>query len=174
MIKVVFFDGDGTLWYPSRTKRHQKPHWVYNDPGVKDPVKEFIVTPGTVETLEELGRRNIKRVLLSTSPLSTEEAIIHRIEVLRHVDLHHLLDDIQVAPNQIEGKGQCIEALLEKYGLTKAEALMVGDTYAWDYEAARKVDVRALLIKSDYAAEFLVHLDPVDVIDDLRDVLKLI
>ena len=34
MKKVVFFDGDGTLWYPKTTKRTAAPHWVYLDPAI--------------------------------------------------------------------------------------------------------------------------------------------
>lgn len=170
MIKVVFFDGDGTLWYPSRTKRTQKPHWVYTDASIKDPIQEFEVTPGTIETLEELGRRGIKRVLLSTSPLVVDEAILHRIAVLKHVNIHHLLDDIQVAPNDVAGKGDRIVDLLAIYGIHKSDALMVGDTYLWDYQAAEQVGVRALLIRTDYQAEAIAKLDPGNVINDLSGI----
>lgn len=29
--KTVFFDGDGTLWYPKTTRRTRKPWWIYLD-----------------------------------------------------------------------------------------------------------------------------------------------
>lgn len=27
--KIIFFDGDGTLWYPKKTKWTKKPHLIY-------------------------------------------------------------------------------------------------------------------------------------------------
>src|SRR5665213_1429742 len=132
MKKVIFFDGDGTLWYPKTTKRTKAPHWVYLDDNI-DSYAQFIVTPTTVETLEELGKRGIKRVLLSTSPLPEEEAIMSRIKAAQLVDIHHLLDDIQVSLDYPEGKGERIITLLANYGLNPEDALMVGDTFNWDY-----------------------------------------
>jgi hypothetical protein len=32
---IIFFDGDGTIWYPKATKRKVKPHWIYSDPKKK-------------------------------------------------------------------------------------------------------------------------------------------
>lgn len=174
MIKVIFFDGDGTLWYPKATLRTKKPHWVYSDETIKDPIRQFVVTPGTIETLEELGRRKIKRVLLSTSPLPEDEAIMHRIEVLQHIGIRHLLDAIEVAPNDVEAKGRRILELLNKYGLDKSTALQVGDTYLWDYRSATNVGVRAVLIKSDYQLEQIQSLDPDEVIEDLRGILTIL
>lgn len=169
--KVIFFDGDGTLWYPQSTKRTKPPHWVYFDKTIVDLYAEFIVTPTTVETLVELGKRGIKRVLLSTSPLPEEEAIMSRIKSAQQVDIHHLLDDIQVAPDYPEGKGERILALLAKYGLKPAEALMVGDTFNWDYKSAQDVGVEGLLIASDYQPEFLRELDESRIIIDTIDLL---
>ncbi len=170
MKKIVFFDGDGTLWYPKTTKRTKAPHWVYFDTTI-DAYGQFIVTPTTIETLEELGGRGIKRVLLSTSPLSEEEAIMSRIKAAQLVNIHHLLDDIQVAPDYAEGKGERIVALLEKYALHPEDALMVGDTYGWDYKSAQDVGVEALLIRSEYQEEFIAELSEDRLIDNTIDLL---
>ena len=79
MKKVIFFDGDGTLWYPSKTKRTVAPHWVYSDPAtIADPHAEFEVTPTAIEALQQLGEMGIKRVLLSTSPEPEQLAIASR------------------------------------------------------------------------------------------------
>ncbi len=172
MKKIVFFDGDGTLWYPESTKRTKPPHWVYFDKNITDPFKEFVVTPTAVETLTALGEKGVKRVLLSTSPLSEEEAIMSRIKAAQHVDIHHLLDDVQVAPDYREGKGERITVLLEKYGLNSEDAIMVGDTFGWDYLSAQDVGVDGLLIRSNYQSEFIAELDPSQVIDNLSDLLN--
>ena len=172
MKKVIFFDGDGTLWYPKTTKRTVAPHWVYLDHSIADPYALFIPTPTVVETLERLGEMKIKRVLLSTSPLPEEEAIMSRIRASKHIDIHHLLDDIQVAPEYIEGKGERITALLKKYNLNPEDALMVGDTFGWDYKSAQDVGVEGLLIKSDYQKEFMQELPKDRIITHLKEVIE--
>jgi len=171
MKKVIFFDGDGTLWYPKTTKRTVAPHWVYLDHSIADPYALFVPTPTVVETLQRLGEMNIKRVLLSTSPLPEEEAIMSRIRASKHVDIHHLLDDIQVAPEYIEGKGERITALLKKYNLNPEDALMVGDTFGWDYKSAQDVGVEGMLIRSDYQKEFMQELPEDRLITYLKDVI---
>ena len=171
MKKVIFFDGDGTLWYPKTTKRTKAPHWVYFDDSI-DPYEQFIITPTTTQTLEELGRRKIMRVLLSTSPLPEEEAIISRLKVVQQVDIHHLLDDIQVAPDYPAGKGEQIIKLLEKYELKPEDALMVGDTFNWDYKSAQDVGIDGLLIKSDYQQEFIRELNSNLVITNIIELLN--
>lgn len=171
MKKVIFFDGDGTLWYPKSTLWTRKPHWVYLDKAVTDPVAEFVTTPRAIETLALLGQRGIKRVLLSTSPLPEEEAIMHRIRVTQHVEINHLLDDVQVAPDYPEGKGERITALLEQYRLQKEDALMVGDMFRWDYKSAQEVGVEALLIKTDYQDEFADDIELGNVITSIHDLI---
>lgn len=74
--KIIFLDGDGTLWYPKATKRTQKPHWIYHDPETKDNYLEHLeLTPKTKEALEYLSgkaciswyfrRTHTRRILLS-------------------------------------------------------------------------------------------------------------
>lgn len=173
MKKIIFFDGDGTLWYPEKTKRQIPPQWVYTDPDIADPIAEFVVTPTAPELLQELGKLGIKRVLLSTSPLAEEEAIMHRIAICQHIDIHHLLDDVHAAPVRVTGKSERIIDLLQRYELQAADALMVGDTYAWDYQAAENVGVEGLLLRSEYQAE---HIPAVGdrAIDNIIDVLRFV
>lgn len=171
MKKIIFFDGDGTLWYPRTTKRTTAPHWVYFDDAIADPFAEFIVTPTATETLETLGEKGIMRVLLSSCPLPEEEAIMSRIKASQQVNVHHLLDDVQVAPDYQAGKGERIAILLEKYGFQPQDALMVGDTYDWDMKSAAAAGVDGLLIRSDYQQEHIRQLDDAHLITNLREVL---
>ena len=87
------------------------------------------------------------------------------------VGVFDLLDDVQVAPVYIEGKGQRILALLASYSLQPEDALMVGDAYQWDYESAKNVGVDGLLIESDYQQEYIAELGSKRVIKQLIDVI---
>lgn len=175
MKKVLFFDGDGTLWYPRNTRRTIPPHWVYFDPTTaQNPWVEFISTPTATETLVRLGELHVKRVLLSTSPLPEEEAIMSRIKAVQQVDVHHLLDDIQIAPDYPSGKGERMTELLKVYGLQAEDALMIGDTFQWDYQAAQDIGIDALLIRSEYQQEFIKELPKDRVITELIEVLRYI
>lgn len=173
--EVVFFDGDGTLWYPRSTLRTCKPHWVYLDQSVVDPIAEMVVTPEAESTLRELGKRGIQRVLMSTSPLEEEEALAHRVAIAEHVGIIDLLDDIRVAPEVVNGKGQRIAAWLLQHDVLPERALMVGDTYQWDIVAANSVGVDGLLLDSEHEAEVIRDNGVTDiVIKDLSDILPLL
>lgn len=173
--EVVFFDGDGTLWYPRSTLRTRKPHWVYLDEAIADPIAEMVVTPQAESTLRELGKRGIQRVLMSTSPLEEEEALAHRIAIAEHVGIIDLLDDINVAPEVANGKGLRIAAWLLRHNVSSDRALMVGDTYQWDIVAANGVGVDGLLLDSEHEAEVIRNNGVIDiVINDLSDILPLI
>jgi hydroxymethylpyrimidine pyrophosphatase-like HAD family hydrolase len=74
--KIIFLDGDGTLWYPSTTKRTQKSHWIYNDPLTKDNYLAHLqLTPKIKETLTALRLRGILLVVISANPHTKEIAL---------------------------------------------------------------------------------------------------
>lgn len=173
MKKIIFFDGDGTLWYPSATKRSTPPHWVYKDLTITNPIAQFIATPTAIETLRRLHELGVKAVLLSTSPLPESAAIEQRTAIAKAVGVFDFLDAVHVAPEYVEGKGERILALLDTYGIARKDALMVGDTYRWDYESAEKVGVDGLLIKTDYQQEYPSEVNA-RVIRELEDVITLI
>jgi FMN phosphatase YigB (HAD superfamily) len=172
---VVFFDGDGTLWYPRSTLRTCKPHWVYLDKTIENPIAEMIATPQAESTLRELGARGVQRVLMSTSPLEEDEALAHRTAIAEHVGIIDLLDDINVAPDVVDGKGQKIAAWLLRHGVAPQRALMVGDTYQWDVVAANNVGVDGLLLDSEHEAE-VIRTNGVGAItiNDLSDIIPFI
>jgi FMN phosphatase YigB (HAD superfamily) len=174
MKKAVFFDGDGTLWYPRQTLRRELPYLVYTDPTIHDPIAEFIATPNTASTLKILGAQGVRRVLLSTSPLNEAEGIRHRQQIMRHVAIHDLVDDVHVAPDYPSGKSEMLVSLLGKFGLKPEEALMVGDNCEWDFLAAQAVDVDAALIGSDYERGRAEQLKINPIIEDISGVLGLI
>ena len=174
MKKAVVFDGDGTLWYPSKTKRAVAPHWIYGDPNLVNPLGELIVTPNTVSTLETLGDRGILRILLSACPLPSEVAIENRRQVVTHIKIDHLLDDIWVSPDRENGKGKTLGKICLKYELEPKDLVMVGDTYHWDCKAADDVGIESVLIASDYSKNYEHLMRPSRIISDIGGLLMIL
>lgn len=155
MKKIIFFDGDGTLWYPKATKRTVKPHWIYHDPATMGDYRPHLtLTPKVKATLRELRRRGVYTVVISTHPHHAKTADALLQEKVRHFGLEKLLDEVHSARNVPTGKGVVIARVLKRLKLPKSSALMVGDSYRWDYLAAKHVGVEALLMKTDYLESY--------------------
>lgn len=175
--KLIFFDGDGTLWYPSSTKRSQKPHWVYHDPTTKDSYLEHMeLAPNVKETLLELREGSVTLVLVSASPYSVEVANEELREKLEFFGLLELFHSYRSSPgDRPEGKGALILEILELLHLPKNDALMVGDSYLYDYLAAKDVGIDALFIENEYAKmpeEIPNDLKILKEVSDLLDILE--
>lgn len=149
--KIIFFDGDGTLWYPKKTKYQEKPHWIYSlskDEAIHH--KHLIMTPTTPVTLRKLKKLGVITILLSTHPHPPKEADSIINNKVKHFKLDNLFDEIHATREYHSSKGEFILKILKKRDIPKTKALMVGDHYHWDYKPAKKVGVDALLIESDY------------------------
>ncbi len=154
--KIIFFDGDGTLWYPKATKHREKPHWVYRTDGTPDDhCRQLMLIPTVLATLKKLKKLGVITVLLSTHPHPPQEAqaLIHH--KVKHFKLGEFFDEIHATREFHASKGEFIVKILKKRGIAKKDALMVGDNYHWDYKPARDVGIDALMIESDY-----MHKDP--------------
>jgi len=68
-------------------------------------------------------------------------------------------------------RGEFILKILKKRGISKSRALMVGDSYKWDYKSAGDKGVDALLIESVYEKE---KVSEGRVIKKLSDVFKFV
>jgi len=148
--KIIFFDGDGTLWYPKKTKYAKHPVWLYKDKRFKKHTNHLIMTPSALSTIEKLKRMGIITVVLSTHPHSPKEAdaiIKHKI---KHFELGGLFDEVHATGVHPESKGEFMLKILKKRKIPKSKALMVGDSYKWDFEPAKKRGIDALLIESEY------------------------
>ena len=149
--EIIFFDGDGTLWYPKKTKYQEKPHWIYSLEGTLDDYcGHLIMIPTVLATLKKLKKMKVITVLLSTHPHPPKEAdaiIQHKVS---HFKLNQLFDEIHATKEFHSSKGEFIVKILKKRGISKNKALMIGDHYHWDYKPARDVGVDALLIESEY------------------------
>ena len=173
--KIIFFDGDGMLWYPKKTKYQKKPHWIYALGGTLDFYCGLLVmTPTALDTLKKLKERGIITVILSTHPHPPKEAdtiIKHKVS---HFKLNEFFDEIHATRERQESKGEFIVRILKKHNIPKNRALMIGDSYLWDYKPARNVGVDALLIASDYQKSDKQGKRIQKTIEKLSDVLKYI
>jgi len=150
-IKIIFFDGDGTLWYPKKTKRLQKPHWIYKKH--KNYIKHLILTPTTIPTLRALKRKKVLTILLSTHPHPPREADMVLNKKVVHFKLNTFFDQVIATRNQPASKKEFILRVLKKLNIPKSQALMVGDSYKWDYQPARQAGIDAVLLESEYRKE---------------------
>ncbi len=149
--EIIFFDGDGTLWYPKRTKQKVAPHWIYSDPGIGARyLDHLMLTMSVLTTLKKLKRTGVTLIALSTHPHSRKEADVLMRNKIHHFKLGDVFDEVYTARNYREGKGEVILRVLKQKHIPKSRALMVGDSYRFDYLSAKRVGVDALLIKSDY------------------------
>lgn len=150
--KIVFFDGDGTLWYPKKTKYNKHPIWLYRDKRFKNHSNHLILTPSALITLKKLKKMGILTVVLSTHPHPPKEADMIINNKIKHFKLDKLFDEVYATRNKgiNKCKGRKIVKILKKKKIPKSKALMIGDSYKWDYKPAKKNGIDALLIESEY------------------------
>lgn len=174
MIKIIFFDGDGTLWYPKETKRTVQPHETYSQDGYHDAdfAKHFQLTPNTLEALQQLKEKRVLLVLLSTHN-TDDEADEDKKFKAKTLGIDHFFERILSAPNFRQGKGEKIKQILQELKIDPSEALMVGDLYNWDFKPAVDIGVKALLINSEYQDSYAKEhgVKEKDFINDLSEIL---
>lgn len=173
--KIIFFDGDGTLWYPKKTKYQEKPHWIYSLKGtLDDHCEHLVMIPTVLATLKKLKKQKIITVLLSTHPHPPKEAdtiINHKVSYFK---LNEFFDEIHATREFHGSKGEFIVRILKERSFFKNKALMIGDNYRWDYKPAKDVGVDALLIESSYMKNDKYGKRIKKTIKKLSDVLKYI
>jgi len=173
--KIIFFDGDGTIWYPKSTKRKKAPHWIYSDKKIgNNHLKHLVLTPTALVSLKKLKKLGIALVLLSTHPHPPKEADVILKRKVKHFKLEELFDDFYTSRDNPEGKGEVILKVLRKKHIPKSHALMVGDSYRFDYLSAKKIGVDALLIKSEYMKHPPRGRKIEKTVNGLKDIVKII
>jgi len=148
--RIIFFDGDGTLWYPKKTRYMRHPAWLYKDSRIKNHTNHLIMTPSALSTIKRLKRMEIITVILSTHPHSPKEADVIIKYKIKHFKLEELFDEVHATRVYPGSKGEFVLKILRQRKIPKSKALMVGDSYKWDYKPAREIGIDALLIKSEY------------------------
>lgn len=149
--KLIFFDGDGTMWYPKKTKRSVAPHWIYEDAAIgKNFLHHLVLIPSVLKTLKELKKRGFILTLISTHPHPPKIARALLQEKITHFKLGKFFDEFHAAGNNPQGKGKIMLEVLKKRNIPKSQALMIGDSYTYDYLSAKKVGIDCILMKSEY------------------------
>lgn len=148
--KIIFFDGDGTLWYPKKTRYSRHPVWIYKDKRFKNPINHLIIAPTVLSTVKKLKKMGIITIVLSTHPHPPEEAYAIINHKIKRFELDKLFDEVHATREYTRSKGEFISDILKIRKIPKSKALMVGDSYKWDIEPALENGIDALLIESEY------------------------
>ncbi len=168
--KIIFFDADGTLWYPIKTKHTILPHWLYLDKNIKDHRPHLMLIPGVKDTLVRLRKKGIITIILSTHPHEIDEAYAILNKKVEHFTLKDLFTEVHATREHYNSKGEYIIEILRRLKIPKTKAVMVGDNYKYDYKSARNVGVDALLVQSVY----MKRDKRLKVIKNIEDILNII
>ena len=152
MKKILFFDADGTLWYPKTTKREKHPGWIWNKYGgdINRVKEEIALGSGVFSILKKLKKRGIKLIVFSNSPFPEKEANLRVKIIVEYLGLLNILDGAYGVGNYLNSKGDFVVGKLKEANISKKDALMVGDDYSKDYKSAKRVGVDCLLIEHPY------------------------
>jgi len=174
MKKIIFFDGDGTLWYPRSTKKTKKPHWVYHDSTTKDNYLEHIMLiPGVLKTLKKLLTKKIILVVISANPNVDIKALKEIEEKLEYFKIIQYFSNFFVSDGaDPQGKSKRIISVLKQLNLSPDDALMIGDSYYYDYLAAKSIGVEALYIENNYSKKPEVISDDIKIVSGVADIIS--
>ena len=75
---------------------------------------------------------------------------MHLNNKVKHFGLDKIFDHIYSARPFPWGKGKVMKSILKKLRMPKSKALLVGDSYVYDYLSARKVGIDCVLLKTPY------------------------
>lgn len=174
--KIIFFDGDGTLWYPRKTKNKKGPGWIYDLPGSDEYHNNHLtMVPTAVSTIKKLRRKGILTIILSTHPHVPKEADVVINKKIKHFKLKGLFDEVHATREYHGSKGEFMIKILKKRKIPKSKALMIGDSYNWDYKPAKAVGIDALLVESEFIQKTFPHTKRIKrTIKKLRDIFEYI
>lgn len=152
-IKLIFFDGDGTLWYPKKTKYKAPPWIVYNkNEDLNKTLKRQMLIPNVRKTFKYLKKNGIKLAIISTQPDKTKKMRDERLHSkLKYFGIEKFFDYVEsskVVSNHagLSSKDKEILKILKRTHIPKSSALMVGDVYESDYLPAKRVGIKAVLV----------------------------
>jgi HAD superfamily hydrolase (TIGR01549 family) len=100
-------------------------------------------------TVKELKDKGVFLVVISANPREESVAVEEIKERLKHFNLLESFLLVRASPGDNPNcKGKIILEVLQSLGLEKKDALMVGDSYKYDYLAAKNVGVDAIWIEN--------------------------
>jgi FMN phosphatase YigB (HAD superfamily) len=171
--RAYFFDGDGTLWYPTSTQRTIKPHWVYQDPKTKNTYLEHLtLTPGVTELLPKLYKQEIFIVVISAHPGPHDQAMTEMHTKLTHFGLIEYIHSYHITPgNDPHGKTLAIREVISELGVKPSQAVMIGDSYYYDYLGARDAGIDAYWISNPSCKAPETFPEDLTTINEISDLL---
>jgi len=98
--------------------------------------------PETIEVLKALKEKGIKVAIVSNTPKGSAEDVIEKFELRKYVDGIFLSWET----GKLKTDEDAFELVLDKLGVKKKEALMVGDSMETDVLGAEQAGISALLI----------------------------
>jgi len=130
--------------------------------------------PGVSKLLIKLKKEKIISVILSTSPHDKDVAQDNLARKLEYFEICNLIliDSYYATDDYPQSKGEFIEKILREKKLIKKDALMVGDSYGWDYKPAQDVGVDAILIDSEYEDQSKKTSNIIDQLGELDQFLE--
>jgi phosphoglycolate phosphatase-like HAD superfamily hydrolase len=135
--KHIFLDAEGTLYVP----KHGRSRWEFWANPSPESAEEFFELDAGVEDALKLLRKKAQTLgLVSWNSYPVLKAL------LRKFKLNDYFDCILVNGD----KGERIEKYLERNGLRKDEAIMIGDMPNLDLYPVRKAGIDAILVDRDY------------------------
>jgi FMN phosphatase YigB (HAD superfamily) len=132
----------------------------------------LVITPTTLSTLKTLKKQGIYLVILSTHPHLAKEAKIVLTEKVMHFKLDRFFNEVIATREDPSSKKQYILRTLKKLHLPKPAALMVGDSYKWDYLPARQAGIDPVLLDSVYRKKDSKAKKVQQVIQTVKEVLR--
>lgn len=128
------------------------------------------VFPTVVETLERLKERKIKMAVVSAKMKPGVELGLEITNLRQYFDSIISVDDV----NNPKPHPEPVVKAMEQLGGRKETSLMVGDN-SHDIESGNNAGVQTVGVKwSSKGEAFLKQFDPTYMIDEMRDLLKII
>jgi len=156
--KHIFLDAEGTLYVP----KHGRSRWEFwANPSPEGAEDFFELDSGVEDALRLLRRKAHTLGLVSWN----SEPVLRAL--LRKFNLHDFFDCILINGD----KGKRVESYLRRNGLSKDEAIMVGDMPNLDLYPLRRAGIDAILIDRDY--NWYVKAEKIKGIHELPDWLRI-
>lgn len=128
------------------------------------------------KALEEIHKMGLQLVVISANPYTEEIAVREIKERLEHFGLTNLFHAVRSSQgDDPKGKSAIMLEILDDLKLEKSDALMVGDSYFYDYLVAKDVGIDAFFVDnivSKMPDELPTNLRSIAEVSDLLEILE--
>ena len=157
----------GEKYYPQDPNRFVKCYRHYYQMNHDEMIEIF---PGIIEMLESLKQQELKLVIVTSKKRDMTIKALKYLNIYHYFDLIVSSDDIRYPKPHPEP----IETVLNYYGLTPDECLMVGDN-SHDIECAHAAGVKSVAVGwAMRGADYLKKYYPTYIINEANDLLTVI